>query len=188
VNRFIEHNGAPALIAAMLLLAGCSGGLFGGGDSDRPEPIPVAVEMTPNVPVVDPGLVEVRYEGERSPSTIALIAPDGTRTEARDVERTSEIATGEDSFPDIHVGVDGGSSSGVQTGIGIGIPIFGPETETLPPRTVTIARFLPPDIAHYRANWHEYRVELLFAPGTDAFERIELLAPEPSELPPLEAN
>jgi hypothetical protein len=188
VNRFIDHKRAPALFAAMLLVAGCSGGLFGGGDSNRPEPIPVALESAPNVPVVDPDLVEVRYEGERSPSTITLIAPDGTRTEARDVERTSEIPIGKDSFPDIHVGVDGGSSSGVQTGIGIGIPIFGPETETLPPKTVTIARFLPPDIAHYRTNWHEYRVELLFAPGTDAFERIELLAPEPSELPPLTAN
>lgn len=184
----VEHNGAPALIAAMLLLAGCSGGLFGGGDSDRPEPIPITVETTPNVPVVDPDLVEVRYEGERSPSTVALIAPDGTRTEARDVARTSEIATSEDSFPDIHVGVDGGSSSGVQTGIGIGIPIFGAETEAQAPRTVTIARFLPPDMEHYRAYWHEYRVELLFAPGTDEFERIELLAPEPSDLPPVTTN
>jgi hypothetical protein len=188
VNRFIERNGAPALTAAMLLLAGCSGSLFGGGDDDRPEPIPVAVETAPNVPVADPDLVEIRYEGERSPSTIALIAPDGTRIAARDVERTSEIPASEDSFPDIHVGVDGGSSSGVQTGIGIGFPIFGTETEAPPPRTVTIARFLPPDIAHYRTNWHAYRVELLFAPGTDAFERIELLAPEPPDLPPLNEN
>jgi hypothetical protein len=188
VNRYIEHKSTPALIAAMLLLTGCSGGLFGGGDSDRPQPVPVTLESAPNVPAIDPDLVEIRYEGERSPSTIALIAPDGTSTAARDVERTSEITADEYNFPDIRVGVDGGSSSGVHTGIGIGFPIFGTGKEAAPPRTVTIARFQPPDIAHYRANWKRYRVELLFAPGTDDFERIELLAPEPADLPPLTTN
>lgn len=174
------------LVVLGLLLAGCSGS--GADGDDQPQAVPVAIESAPNVPVTDPNIVEVRYDGERSPAIVELIAPDGTRTPARDIQRTAEIPTEEDGFPEVHVGIEGGSSSGVETGIGIGIPIFGPETEALPPRTVTIARFLPPNIEHYRNNWQEYRVELLFGPGTDEFERIELLAPEPADLPPLEAN
>lgn len=173
------------LMVLGLVLAGCSGGNSGG---DQPQAVPVAIESAPNVPVIDPNIVEVRYDGERSPAIVELIAPDGTRTPARDIDRTAEMPTEEDGFPDVHVGVEGGSSSGVETGIGIGIPIFGTESEALPPRTVTIARFLPPNMEHYRNNWREYRVELLFGPGTDEFERIELLAPEPPDLPPLTEN
>jgi hypothetical protein len=185
MSRSMTHSWVP-ILSAVLMLAGCSGGLFGGGP-DRPEAVPVAAGSVPNVPVEHSDIVEVRYDGERSPAIVELVAPDGTRTPARDIERIREIPTSEDRFPDIHVGVDGGSSSGVQTGIGIGFPIFGPETETLPPKTVTIARFLPPDAAHYRAHWRDYRVELLFAPGTGLEERIAVLAPEPAALPPAAA-
>jgi hypothetical protein len=168
---------------AVLLLAGCS--LWPGGDepSDSAAPETAATAVTTGArTAADPAIIEAHYTGPRSPDLVRLVAPDGTRIEPLSVDRDTRRVEEDGRWPDVHVGVTGGSSSKVQTGIGIGFPLFGNDTVERPPESRTVMRFRLPDPADYDANWKNYRVLLLFEPGTDRESRIEMMPPHPSAL------
>jgi hypothetical protein len=155
---------------------------------DAPAPEIAAAAAAPSEPAAivpgDPSIIAVRYSGERAPDVVRLVTPDGTSLEPVEIAQVTTEVAHDDGWPNIQVGVTGGSSSDVQTGVNIGFPIFGEETPNRPPNVRTQAQFRLPDIEDYREHWQQYRVVMLFQPGTPEEERIEMLPPHPDAMLP----
>lgn len=109
-----------------------------------------------------------------------LIAPDGQITQAIAIDTERHMAHEDNGLrPSIGVGVAGGSSSNISTGIGIGFPLFGAgETRTY---SVTDSRitFRLPDPAEYRRNWQRYAIAVDLDDGVNR-RTFQMLPPAPS--------
>ncbi len=98
-----------------------------------------------------------------------LIDPAGAATEAFLIERDSDHYHGGSGIrPNIGVGVVGGSSSGVSTGVGIGFPIFSSTGDGAVRRiTESRVRLRIADLAVYRANWQRYAIAVELDDGVN---------------------
>lgn len=107
-----------------------------------------------------------------------LVAPDGRGWTA---ERLESEAPRRMARPDIGIGVEGGSSSGVNPGLTFGLPLFGwigSLAEEKPPVSAR-AEIRVGDPAAYRRDWRNWTIELLFG----ARERLTIRAPDPAAAP-----
>lgn len=98
-----------------------------------------------------------------------LIDPAGAMTEAFAIERDSDNYRGGSGIrPNIGVGVVGGSSSGVSTGVGIGFPIFSSTGDGAVRRiTQSRVRLRIADLAAYRTGWQRYSIAVELDDGVN---------------------
>jgi hypothetical protein len=108
-----------------------------------------------------------------------LVAPDGKITQAIAIDTERHMAHEDQGMrPRIGVGVAGGSSSNISTGIGIGFPLFGAgESQTY---SVTESRitFRLPDSAAYRRDWQRYAIAVDLDDGVNR-RTFQMLPPAP---------
>ena len=146
----------------------------------RPNPRRPAAKLD-YVVAADGAGVEISARDRIGLSEAILVWPDGRETRAASIAReTIQIPLGDRGFG-VGVGAAGGSSSGVDTGVFVEIPvnIFGERA----PRTERVvdsrARLAIDDERAYRRLWREMRVRLKFGFVAGETEVQELPAPRP---------
>lgn len=145
-------------LASLLLLAACAG-----------EPAPPSVQAA----FVAPDRIEVRVRADEAAYQVALVDATG-----RDVATAPARNLGGGvrlGQPQYGVSASGGSSSGIEPGIGIAIPVkglFGPREDR---RTESSARLMLPDAAAYAQRYGVLTLEVRFERGPP----VSLPAPPP---------
>jgi hypothetical protein len=143
-----------------------------------------APERQPSVHVrlVAPGTIEVRTAAERELTLADLVSPGGEAIAARRIDSSVRRAAQAAARPEIGVGVEGGSGSGVDPSISIGVPVLGLFRRPPPAIVESIALIDAPAEAPARPDWPRWILRLRFGPaGPDAVYR-ELPAPPSSDL------
>jgi hypothetical protein len=156
-----------------MLLAACSGG----GESAKQAAPPFQVEFASGAP----DLIEVHVRDQQPVKSAKLVQPDGTFYEAYaiDTER-HENAGGGGISPSFGVGVAGGSSSHVSTGVGIGFPIFGSSGSSSTPEYRSTVRIRVTDMTAYRASWQKSELRLTLGEGSSQHD-VVIPAPSPPQ-------
>jgi hypothetical protein len=128
-----------------------------------------------------PDLIEVSIRDAQPADHVELVAPDGAATAAYQLDR--ERVTMAPTAPtgvQWGFGISGGSSSGVQPRLGVGIPIFGqPSPPTPREEMLSTARIKVPDMAAYRAQWRHWVIRILFGTEGPSPRKMEMAAPAP---------
>lgn len=160
-----------SILAALLILAGCTGG---GDGVTRP------VSAT-FVESEDPTAAEIEVTvADRLPlETAELVAPDGSAIAAHRIDR-SKVVERHEPEPSVGVGVFAGSRGRVGTSVGINVPV-GRSGAPYDPVIESRARLRVPDMAAYRAGWPEYRVRLQLGTSDVNRRTMEIPAPRPPE-------
>jgi hypothetical protein len=156
---------------ALLPLTGC-----GGSDLPPPPRPTMTSQFTPDAPdtfetvLVDPLPV----------AAARLVPPDGQSIVPLSLDRDRRVYSDDrGSLPNIGVGVSGGSSSRVNTGFGIGFPLFGGGGDTYTiSMTTSRLRFRVPDMNGYRGGWQHWVLHLDLDDGANR-RSIETLPPAP---------
>ncbi|MDY0871452.1 hypothetical protein [Dongia rigui] len=155
-------------ILALLALSAC------GYNSAQPGGIDesVAAAISPE----DASVIVVTVRDPLPVKSARLIDPAGQATEAFaiDTDRAT-YSDGGGLKPNVGVGVTGGSSGGVSTGIGIGFPLFGSGSGTATHRvTESRIRLRIADMAAYRLNWQRYKLAVDLDDGVNrrAFQMV----------------
>lgn len=165
----------PALL--LLALAGC----YSGGDSAGP----VAARqqsVTGYFSATEHGVIEIDVTDPLPVKNASLIGPDGAAVTAYQIDRDRQVYHGDGAIrPSVGVGVTGGSSSHIGTGIGIGFPLFGSSGSEVT-TTVTASRVLirVPDLAAYQINWQRSKLHIELDDGV-THRVMELLPPPPPQ-------
>ncbi len=125
-----------------------------------------------------PGAIEVRASAERELSAAELVSPGGQATPARGIEVNVRRA-GAAFRPDIGVQVEGGSGSGVDPSLSIGLPVMALFRRPPPAIVESVALIDAPAEAPARPDWPLWRLRLRWGPaGAGAIYR-ELPVPPP---------
>jgi hypothetical protein len=108
-------------------------------------------------------LIRVVVTGEKPAAAIELVSPAGQVARAERIERTriSQRQAGQPAIS-MGVGVFGGSSSGVGTAVGIGVPLGGGGNEQGQSFTRSEADLPVGDMAAYRADWQRWQIRVSF--------------------------
>jgi hypothetical protein len=114
-------------------------------------------------------------------SRVILIDPTGAETAAYDIQRDTQTyhSGNYGGSPSVGVGVFGGSSGHVGTGIGIGVPIFssGPSNSS----SVVVDSTAKVKISNpvlYRTSWQSWKLRVEFGDGSNA-RTVEVVPPRP---------
>ena len=155
-------------------------------DAPPPEIVAAAMPVEPQIPVElqtdDPSVLAVRYSSSLTPDIVQLLMPNGTVIEPQAIGQVTHWTEEDEGRTRFRFGVSGGSASGLKPRFAIGFPIFSESFESHGPPTQTQANFKLPDLADYEKNWQLYRVVMLFKPGTEEAERLEMLPPHPDTM------
>jgi len=128
-----------------------------------------------------PDTIEVSIQDAQAADRVQLVLPDGSSTDAYQLDREFIHATDTGSTGvNLGVGVSGGSSSGVQPSFGIGFPIFG-GTPNSPQRDEVHSKALirVPDMAAYRASWQRMILRITLGEKSVSPRKMEMAAPAP---------
>jgi hypothetical protein len=154
-----------AVLGIGLALAACAA---------PPERAPIA-----HARLLAPGVIEVRTTAPRELTLAELVAPGGQAIAARRIEASVRRAGATAARPDIGVQVEGGSASGVDPSISIGLPVMGLFRRPPPAIVESIALIDVPADAPARPDWPRWQLRLRWGPaGQNAIYR-ELPAPPP---------
>lgn len=164
-----------ALAAALtvLVLAACSSsGGGGGGSSYRTEA---------HLLVADPTVIQLLVSDPLPVARMVLIDPSGVETAAYDIQRDTQTYSSNGGVqPSVGVGVFGGSSGHVSTGIGIGIPIFSSGSSGYSGTMVdSLALVRIPDPVLYRSTWQSWKLRAELDDGHGNARIIEMVPPKP---------
>lgn len=162
---------APLL--AMLLLAACSnsGGSGYGGTS----PYVADAHFLSG----DPTVIEVTIRDRLPVKGAVLIDPTGMETAAYDIQRDRQTYSANGGArPTVGVGVSGGSSGHIGTGIGIGIPIFSGGSDTRSEITESTAKVKIGNPVLYRTTWQSWKLRVELEDGANK-RTVELVPPKP---------
>jgi hypothetical protein len=172
-------------LLAILLLAACSsGGNYGGGGSGYGG----VGSSNSNVPYGtnahflgdDPTVIEVNVRDPLPVARVTLIDPTGAEAQAYDLQRDRQIYRSDGGpQPSFGVGVAGGSSGHVGTGIGIGIPIF-PSGQSNYTATIvdSTAKVKISNPVLYRNSWQSWKLRVELEDGPNK-RTIEMVPPKP---------
>ena len=163
-------------ILAALLLAACSSSNSGGGYGGTSSPYATGAHFVTD----DPTVIEVTVRDPLPVARVVLVDPTGAETEAFDLQRdTQTYRSGGAPQPSMGVGVFGGSSGHVGTGIGIGIPIFssGP-SNTASTVVDSRARVRIANPVLYRTTWQSWKLRAELDDGHNK-RTIEMVPPKP---------
>jgi hypothetical protein len=164
----------PALV--MLLLAACSGsGGSGYGGTGSTSYVTDAHFLKD-----DPTVIEVSVRDPLPVARVVLVDPTGAETEAYDIQRDRQTYRSDGSpGPNVGVGVFGGSSGHIGTGIGLGFPIFSSgqsgSASTVVDSTAKVKIRNP---VLYRTSWQDWKLRAELDDGR-AKRTIELVPPKP---------
>ena len=161
----------PILALALLTLAGC------GYSSTAPRGVDESV--TSAISAEDETIIVVTVADPLPVKAARLIAPDGRVTEAFAIDRDRQsYSDGGGIQPNVGVGVVGGSSSGVSTGIGIGFPIFSSGGGATHRITESRVQLRIADIAAYRQAWQRYAIAVDLDDGVNR-RSFQMVPPAP---------
>jgi hypothetical protein len=163
------------LVLAVLLLAACSSNNGGSGYGGGPLYTTDAHFLTD-----DPTVIELTVRDPLPVTRMVLVDPTGAETEAYDIQRDRQTYRSDGGpRPSVGVGVAGGSSGHIGTGIGIGIPIFssqpGPTAVSVVDSTAKVRIGNP---VLYRSSWQTWKLRAELDDGT-AKRTIEMVPPKP---------
>lgn len=162
----------PIFALAILALVGC------GYNSAPPGGIDESV--TAAISAEDAAVILVIVDDPLPVKSARLIDPNGAVTEAFAIDRDRQSYSGGSHVqPNVGVGVVGGSSSGVSTGIGIGIPLFSSDGGGAVRRmTESRVRIRIPDAAAYRRDWQRYAIAVELDDGVNR-RSFQMVPPAP---------
>jgi hypothetical protein len=158
---------------AMLLLAACSssGGSGYGGTS------PYASEA--HFLSGDPTVIEVKVRDPLPVKRAVLVDPNGVETAAYDIQRDRQTYSSNGGLrPSVGVGVAGGSSGHIGTGIGIGFPIYSGDSGSRTDITESTAKVKISNPVLYRNSWQSWKLRVDLEDGANK-RTIELVPPKP---------
>jgi hypothetical protein len=168
----------PVLLAtAAFALASCYSGGSSGPSAPRQQ------SVTGYFSATERGVIQVDVTDPLPVAAASLIGPDGTAVAAYQIDRDREVYRSDGSIqPSVGVGVTGGSSSRIGTGIGIGFPLFGSGDGTGVTAAVTASRVLirVPDLAVYGTSWQRSKLHIELDDGV-THRVMELLPPPPPQ-------
>lgn len=142
------------LLPLLLLFAGCA------DDAPRPQPVYASAVLN------DKGALVLRISAEAPVDDAMLTAPDGRSFTGRVAAPGANADSGGAWRPGIVLGGSGGSSSGMNAGIGLSLPLKNPFSSDKPARNyLSQAEFaLPPEaLARYRSDPRAWRLDLVLA-------------------------
>ncbi|WP_374654407.1 hypothetical protein [Dongia sp.] len=162
----------PILALALLTLTAC------GYDSARPHGIDETV--TAAISAEDETVIVLTVDDPLPVKSARLIDPSGAVTEAFAIDRDRQSYSGGGNVrPNVGVGVVGGSSGGVSTGIGIGFPLFSSDGGGAVRRmTQSRVQLRIPDIAAYRLGWQHYAIAVDLDDGVNR-RSFQMVPPAP---------
>ena len=126
-----------------------------------------------------PDVLLIQVDDDQPVTGARLAAPDGTVSEAYSIDTDRQPGSPSPGiFPSVGVGVSGGSSSNISTGVGLSFPIFGASGPAPHVHYRSTARIRVPDMAAYRANWQKTEVRITMGEGS-AVHEVVIVAPKP---------
>jgi len=155
MNKSLRHLILPPLL---LLLAACA------DDAPRPQPVYASASLN------ERGALVLRISADAPVDDAMLTAPDGRSFTGRISAPGAGADAGSSWRPGVVLGGSGGSSSGMNAGIGLSLPLKNPFASDRPARNfLSQAEFaLPPEaLSRYRADPRAWRLDLVLA-GRDA--------------------
>ena len=168
------------LLTAILLMSGCE-------SSDLPPAPPESV--TSAFAEDAPSIIETRIVDPLPAQAAFLKLPNGTTLPAVAIDAERNLYSDETGYgPNFGARVEGGSSSGVQTGFGIGFPLFGgggPSGHQVGAMSTSTIRFRIPDMAAYRRDWQRWILHVDLDDGGN-HRVIETLPPAPPPEPQIQ--
>jgi hypothetical protein len=167
---------AAALLPAALLPAACSGKSGGGygGTVDS------AYGTQAHFLASDPTVIEVSVRDPLPVARVFLIDPAGQQVAAYDIQRDKRIYQSDGGpQPSIGVGVGGGSSGHVSTGIGIGFPLFSSGGAGQTSAVIdSLAKVRIGNPVLYRSTWQSWKLRIELDDGVTR-RVMETLPPKP---------
>lgn len=153
---------------------------------DQPKPAQPAVQSPTDLPPISatippdmPDHIVVNVNDPLPVSAASLIDPQGHAIHATRIDHSRVSYKGSDSgWPRIGVGISGGSSSGVSTGFGIGIPLFPQTSQAAGSINESRFSFVLPDIAAYNGSWQRWKIHVDLSDGVN-MRSFETLPPAP---------
>lgn len=172
-------------ILAVLLLAACSSnGNHGGGGSGYGG----VGSASSNVPygtnarllTDDPTVIELTVRDPLPAARVFLIDPTGAETAAFDIQRDKQIYRSDAGpQPSVGVGVFGGSSGHIGTGVGIGFPIFSSGQPNYTSAVVdSTAKVKIGNPVLYRESWQHWKIRVELDDGHNS-RTLEMVPPKP---------
>jgi len=177
-------------ILAMLLLAACSssssyggggsgyGGVGSGTSGSSGSNLPYGTNA--HFLTDDPTVIELTVRDSLPAARVFLIDPTGAETAAFDIQRDKQIYRSDSGpKPSVGVGVFGGSSGHVGTGVGIGFPIFSSGQSNYTSAVVdSRAKVKIGNPVLYRETWQHWKLRVELDDGHNS-RTIEMLPPKP---------
>jgi hypothetical protein len=173
-------------LMAIAALAACSSSNGGGGGSGYGGV--GSGSSSSNVPYgtnaaflkEDPTVIEVSVRDALPAARVFLIDPSGVQTAAFDLQRDRQVYRSDGGpRPNVGVGVFGGSSGNVGTGIGIGFPIFSSGQSNYTTSVVdSRAKVKVPNPVLYRETWQRWKIRVELEDGANK-RFIEMVPPKP---------
>jgi hypothetical protein len=128
----------------------------------------------------DPTVIELTVRDPLPAARVTLIDPTGAETAAYDIQRDKQIYRSDNGpRPSVGVGVFGGSSGHIGTGVGIGFPIFSSGQSNYTAAVVdSTAKVKISNPVLYRESWQRWKLRVEFEDGSNA-RTIEMVPPKP---------
>ena len=164
-------------LLAILLLAACSGNSGGSGYGGTAAAYTTDAHFLKD----DPTVIELSVRDPLPVARMVLVDPTGAETEAYDIQRDRQTYRSDGGpRPSVGVGVAGGSSGHIGTGIGIGFPIYsggqsGYGTTTVVDSTAKV-RINNPVL--YRSSWQSWKLRAELDDGRNK-RTVEMVPPKP---------
>ena len=158
-------------LLTVLLLAACSSNNGGGGGTPY--------SSNAHFLASDPTVVEVNVRDPLPVARVFLVDPTGAETAAYDIQRDRQVYHSDGGpRPTVGVGVAGGSSGHVGTGIGIGIPIFSSGSNYSSEVVDSTAKVRISNPVLYRSSWQSWKLRVELEDGPNK-RTIEMAPPKP---------
>ena len=163
------------LLAFGLALAACSNSNSGGGYGGS-----ARYGATAHFLASDPTVIEVNVHDTLPVARVVLVDPAGAETAAYDIQRDKQVYRSDAGpRPSVGVGVFGGSSGHIGTGVGIGFPIFSSGQSGYSGTVVdSTAKVKIGNPVLYRESWQNWKLRVAFEGGSNA-RTLELVPPKP---------
>jgi len=172
-------------VLATFLLAACSsssnyggGGSGYGGIGSGGGNVPYATNA--HFLSDDPTVIELKVRDPLPAARVFLIDPTGAETAAFDIQRDKQIYHSDNGpRPSVGVGVSGGSSGHIGTGIGIGFPIFSSGQSNYTSAVVdSTAKVKIGNPVLYNTTWQSWKLRVELDDGHNS-RIIEMVPPRP---------
>jgi hypothetical protein len=165
-------------ILAVILLAACSSNNPGGSGYGGAGSTPYSTNA--HFLTGDPTVIELTVRDPLPVARVFLVDPTGAQTEAFDIQQDRQIYRSDSGpRPSVGVGVSGGSSGHIGTGIGIGFPIF---SSGQPNQTSAVvdsrAKVKISNAVLYRETWQRWKLRVELDDGQNS-RTIEMVPPKP---------